>query len=76
LERTRRRRNWGARFALEVFQGRLGLVTRQLARSSYMAGDAFTAADISVTYPWSWPKGEAALPSAKRNRLMWPACPD
>ena len=44
------RRNWGARFALEVFQSRLGLVTRQLARSPYMAGDAFTAADISVTY--------------------------
>ena len=44
------RRNWGVRFALEVFQSRLGLVTRQLARSPYMAGDAFTAADISVTY--------------------------
>jgi len=44
------RLNWGARFALEVFQSRLGLVTRQLARSPYMAGDAFTAADISVTY--------------------------
>ena len=44
------RRNWGARFALEVFQSRLGLVARQLARSPYMAGDAFTAADISVTY--------------------------
>jgi glutathione S-transferase len=26
------------------------LVTRQLARSPYLAGDAFTAADISVTY--------------------------
>ena len=44
------RGNWGARFALEVFQSRLSLVTRQLARSPYMAGDAFTAADISVTY--------------------------
>jgi len=44
------RQNWGARFALEVFHSRLGLVTRQLARSPYMAGDAFTAADISVTY--------------------------
>jgi glutathione S-transferase len=26
------------------------LVTQQLARSPYLAGDAFTAADISVTY--------------------------
>src|SRR5262245_35259020 len=41
------RQDWGARFALEVFHSRLGLVTRQLARSPYMAGDAFTAADIS-----------------------------
>ena len=44
------RQNWGARKALEVFESRLGLVTRQLARSPYMAGDTFTAADISVTY--------------------------
>jgi glutathione S-transferase len=42
--------NWGARKALEVFKSRLGLVTRRLALSPYMAGDAFTAADISVTY--------------------------
>jgi glutathione S-transferase len=44
------RQNWGARKALEVFESRLGLVTRQLARFPYLAGDAFTAADISVTY--------------------------
>jgi len=44
------RQNWCARFALEVFRSRLGLVTRQLARSRYVAGDVFTAADISVTY--------------------------
>ena len=44
------RQNWGAGKALEVFTSRLGLVTRQLARSPYLAGDAFTAADISVTY--------------------------
>jgi glutathione S-transferase len=42
--------NWGASKALEVFESRLGLVTRQLARSPYLAGDTFTAADISVTY--------------------------
>src|SRR5499433_1891384 len=44
------RQNWGARKALEVFQSRLGLVTRRLAHSPYLAGEAFTAADISVTY--------------------------
>ena len=44
------RRNWGACKALEVFQSRLGLVIRQLARAPYMAGEAFTAADISVVY--------------------------
>jgi glutathione S-transferase len=44
------RENWSARQAQGVFDSRLGLVTRQLARSPYMAGDAFTAADISVTY--------------------------
>ena len=44
------RRNWGASKALEVFESRLGLVARQLARSPYLAGVTFTAADISVTY--------------------------
>jgi glutathione S-transferase len=42
--------NWSAGQALGVFQSRLGLVTRQLARFPYMAGEVFTAADISVTY--------------------------
>ena len=44
------RRNWGTRKSLEVYESRLGLVTRQLAHSPYLAGEAFTAADISVTY--------------------------
>ena len=44
------RGNWTAAYALEQFESRLGLVTRQLARSPYLAGDAFTAADISVSY--------------------------
>jgi len=44
------RRNWGASKALEVFESRRGLVTGQLARSPYLAGETFTAADISVTY--------------------------
>lgn len=44
------RHNWSAGQALGVYESRLGLVKRQLARSPYLAGDAFTAADISVTY--------------------------
>ncbi len=42
--------NWTTRWALKIFESRLGLVTRQLARAPYMAGDSFTAADISITY--------------------------
>lgn len=44
------RENWGARWMLGQFTRQLGHVTRQLARAPYMAGKAFTAADISVTY--------------------------
>jgi glutathione S-transferase len=44
------RNSWSARQAAEQFETRLRLVRRQLARSPHMAGDAFTAADISVTY--------------------------
>jgi glutathione S-transferase len=44
------RDNWGARWALNQFHNRMKLVKRQLARAPYMAGESFTAADISVTY--------------------------
>ena len=44
------RNSWSARQAEEQFETRLRLLRRQLARSPYVAGDAFTAADISVTY--------------------------
>ena len=44
------RDNWGARWALNQFQNRRKLLTRQLAKAPYVAGDRFTAADISVTY--------------------------
>jgi glutathione S-transferase len=52
------RDNWSARQALDVFTTRLSLVTRQLAQTPFMAGERFTAADISVTY---------ALEMAERN---------
>ena len=41
---------WGARWARECVERRLLLVRRQLAGAPYMAGDRFTAADISVSY--------------------------
>ncbi len=44
------RNNWGARESLEIFANRMQLVSRQLAQTPYLAGDMFTAADISVTY--------------------------
>ena len=50
------RQNWSARQAQGVFDSRLALVTRQLARSPYLAGETFTAADISVAYAFGLAK--------------------
>jgi glutathione S-transferase len=44
------RQNPTAAHALWQYKNRLGLVTRQLARTPYLAGDSFTAADISVAF--------------------------
>lgn len=44
------RHNWGAGWSRRTVESRLDLVRRQLARSPYLAGETFTAADISVTY--------------------------
>ena len=44
------RENWSAGQALGVFESRLTLVTRQLQHAPYVAGETFTAADISVAY--------------------------
>jgi len=52
------RDNWSARQALDLFETRLTLVTRQLKNTPYLAGAAFTAADISVGY---------ALEMARKN---------
>jgi len=62
------RNNWSARQALDVFETRLSLVTRQLARSPYLAGDTFTAADISVTYALELAQrsGSATLGAAEK----------
>ncbi len=42
--------NFGARMAARMFENRLELVTRQLCSAPMMAGDRFSAADISVIY--------------------------
>lgn len=42
--------NWSARWARNCVERRLSLVRRELASAPYMAGDVFTAADISITY--------------------------
>lgn len=62
------RDNWGARKALELYRSRLALVTRQLARSPYLAGERFTAADISVTYALEFAErtGSAELGEVER----------
>jgi len=44
------RENWGATWCEKSFQKRLKLVSQRLASSPYLAGETFTAADISVTY--------------------------
>lgn len=44
------RNNWGAAWGKAVAEKRLRLVRRQLEQAPYMAGDRFTAADISVAY--------------------------
>lgn len=42
--------NWSARAARDTVVKRLGLVVSALRRSPYVAGERFTAADISVGY--------------------------
>lgn len=66
------RRNWSAGQALRVFESRLGLVTRQLARSPYLAGESFTAADISVTYALELAQrtGSFAFGETEQNYLV------
>ena len=61
---------------VQVKHQRLPLVTRRLSRAPYMAGEAFTAADISVTYALTLARRGAALPSARQSRPIWPALPD
>lgn len=57
------REDWTGSMALSLLNSRRRLVARQLERAPYMAGEAFTAADISVAYALIWVRrqGMAAL---------------
>jgi glutathione S-transferase len=61
--------NWSARWAMEIFEKRMRLVRRQLANAPFMAGDRFTAADISITYALQFAQwtGSAKLGEAERE---------
>lgn len=65
------RHNWSAGEAQRIFANRLGLVRRQLARSPYLAGETFTAADISVAYALVHARrtGSATLGEAEQTYL-------
>src|SRR5690606_10386036 len=62
------RDNWSTGWALRTFESRRRLVARQLAHSPYLAGDTFTAADISVTYALEFAQrtGNAVLGESER----------
>ena len=44
------KRNWGAQVAIDMVVGRTEAVAAQLRRTPYLAGERFTAADISCAY--------------------------
>ena len=70
--------NWSARWAMEIFEKRMRLVRRQLAGSLYIAGDRFTAADISITYALQFAlwTGSARLGEAEREYVARTAARD
>ena len=65
------RDNWTARESVEIFKNRLQLVTRQLARASHMAGDTFTAADISITYALTFAQAAGGLTLGEAEMAYW-----
>lgn len=54
--------NWGTRKAMSTFENRRKLVALQLAKAPYMAGDRFTAADISVGYALQFARRAGGVP--------------
>jgi glutathione S-transferase len=65
------RDNWTSRESVEIFKNRLQLVTRQLARAPYMAGEAFTAADISITYALTFAQAAGGLTLGEAEKAYW-----
>ena len=55
------RDNWGARLAKTWVHNRLKLVSAQLARTPWIAGEAFTAADISITYALQFARKQGGI---------------
>lgn len=55
------RDNWGARLARTWVGNRLKLVSAQLARTPWIAGEAFTAADISITYALNFARKQGGM---------------
>jgi glutathione S-transferase/3-isopropylmalate dehydratase len=62
------RENWGAGQSTEWVKKRLRLVAQQLARAPYMAGERFTAADISVTYALNLGAGHGVIELGEAER--------
>ncbi|RYF89860.1 MAG: glutathione S-transferase family protein [Caulobacteraceae bacterium] len=60
--------DWTGKLALEIFRSRRRLIARQLGQAPYMAGETFTAADISVGYALLWARrqGVTALTPAEQ----------
>lgn len=54
--------NWGGRKAMQTFESRRTIVARRLAQAPYMAGDTFTAADISITYALQFARRAGGVP--------------
>lgn len=63
-----RRGSWLGSYAQELFESRRGIVARQLAQAPYMAGEAFTAADVSVTYALEFAKRTVGLDYSDAER--------
>lgn len=68
--------NWGARKARETFETRRRLVARQLARASYMTGEAFTAADISITYALQFARRAGGVGLTAAEQMYVARCTD
>jgi glutathione S-transferase len=66
--------NWGSRKARETYESRRGIVARRLAQAPFMAGDAFTAADISVAYALQFAKRAGGVPLNEAEQAYLGRC--